>query len=71
MSLHTDFTNACKEVEKLHKTLNNSTILKIYGYYKQATEGDVTGKRPSILKLRNRTKYDAWAAVSGLSLIHI
>ena len=26
MSLHTDFTNACKEVEKLHKTLNNSTI---------------------------------------------
>ena len=67
MSLHTDFTNACKEVEKLHKTLDNSTILKIYGYYKQATEGDVTGKRPSILKLRDRTKYDAWAAVSGMS----
>ena len=59
MSLHTNFTKACKEVEKLHKTLNNSTILKIYGYYKQATEGDVTGKRPGILKLTCVSKGNA------------
>ena len=62
-----EFIAACKKIEENHTALNNSTVIKIYGYYKQATEGDVVGNRPSILKLRARTKYDAWAGVSGMT----
>jgi len=47
--------------------LNSSTIRKIYAYYKQATEGDVSGKRPGVLKLRERIKYDSWSSISGMS----
>ena len=62
-----EFLAACKKIEENHTALDNTTVIKIYGYYKQATEGDVVGSRPSILKLRARTKYDAWAEVSGMT----
>jgi acyl-CoA-binding protein len=43
------------------------TLLQIYSLYKQATEGDVEGKRPGFTDLVGRAKYDAWAAVKGTS----
>jgi acyl-CoA-binding protein len=43
------------------------TLLKIYSLYKQATEGDVEGKRPGFTDMVGRAKYDAWAAVKGTS----
>ena len=42
-------------------------MLRLYGLYKQATEGDVTGKRPGRLNLVARAKHDAWAARAGTS----
>jgi acyl-CoA-binding protein len=42
-------------------------LLDLYGLYKQATEGDVQGKRPGMLDVRGRAKYDAWAGRSGMS----
>ncbi len=62
-----DFVRACNKVEKIYTRLNSSTIRKIYAYYKQATEGDVYGKRPGVLKLRERIKYDSWSSISGMS----
>ena len=44
-----------------------NTKLALYGLYKQATEGDVTGKRPGFTNPVGRAKYDAWAAVEGTS----
>lgn len=41
--------------------------LEMYALFKQATEGDVTGKRPGMLDMINRAKYDAWAKIEGLS----
>lgn len=35
--------------------------------YKQATAGDVIGKIPSILRIRDRIKYDARSMISGMS----
>ena len=46
---------------------DNMTLLKIYALYKQATEGDVQGKRPGMLDMVGRAKYDAWAAIEGKS----
>ena len=40
-------------------------LLQLYALYKQATEGDVEGKRPGFTDMVGRAKYDAWAAVKG------
>ena len=51
------------------KTLNerpdNGTLLKLYALFKQASVGDVEGKRPGFGDLVGRAKYDAWAALKG------
>ncbi len=41
------------------------TLLKIYALYKQATVGDVEGKRPGFTDMVARAKYDAWAEQQG------
>jgi acyl-CoA-binding protein len=41
--------------------------LKMYGLFKQAGAGDVTGSRPGFTDIVGRAKYDAWAAVKGAS----
>ena len=41
--------------------------LTLYGLYKQATQGDATGKRPGAFDLKGRAKFDAWAGHQGLS----
>ena len=38
---------------------NQDTMLKLYSLYKQATEGDVEGKRPGFTNPVGRAKYDA------------
>ena len=57
------------EATKRAKNLPNQppeVLLKMYGLYKQALEGDVTGKRPGRMKVRARYKYDAWASRKGM-----
>lgn len=46
---------------------NNSQKLKLYAFYKQATEGDVTGECPSIVNMVERAKWQAWKAIKGKS----
>ena len=67
MSLDNEFDKACKKIKKLTPSLDNLTLLKLYGYYKQALNGDVKSKRPGLLNLKNRAKYDAWFSVSNTS----
>ena len=61
------FTDAREKVEELYKRMDNKTIRKVYAYYKQATEGDISGKRPSALRFRDRVLFDAWSSVAGMS----
>jgi acyl-CoA-binding protein len=46
---------------------SNDMKLEFYALYKQATVGDVGGKRPGMMDFVNRAKYDAWAEVKGTS----
>lgn len=48
-------------------SLSNDVLLELYGLYKQATAGDVSGSRPGMLDLRGRAKHDAWAARKGMT----
>jgi acyl-CoA-binding protein len=63
--LEQDFATAQERVKKLSTRPSNDQLLALYGLYKQATEGDVSGKRPGMLDLKGRAKYDAWAARKG------
>jgi diazepam-binding inhibitor (GABA receptor modulator, acyl-CoA-binding protein) len=66
-SLKAAFEKAVTESKQLPEKPDNMTLLKIYSLYKQATEGDVEGKRPGFTDMVGRAKYDAWAAVKGKS----
>ena len=63
----TDFESAVTAVQGLSRDPGNDVKLRLYGLYKQATSGDVTGKRPGFLDVVGRAKYDAWAGLSGTS----
>ena len=64
-SVADQFKEAKARVEKLSSRPSNEQLLDLYGLYKQATEGDVTGNRPGFLDLKGRAKYDAWAKRKG------
>lgn len=36
------FAEACAKVERVYTRLDNTTVRKIYAYYKQATVGDLS-----------------------------
>ena len=44
---------------------DQDTMLKLYSLYKQATEGDVEGKRPGFTNPVGRAKYDARKELVG------
>lgn len=59
------FEKAVAESKSLPEKPDNMTLLKIYALYKQATEGDVEGKRPGFTDMVGRAKFDAWAELKG------
>ncbi len=61
------FDQAMADSKQLPEKPDNMTLLQIYSLYKQATEGDVEGKRPGFTDMVGRAKYDAWAGVKGKS----
>ena len=61
------FTQATKDVTRLPADPGSDAKLALYALYKQATSGDVAGKRPGMLDVVGRAKYDAWAKLSGTS----
>ncbi|MCG8433316.1 MAG: acyl-CoA-binding protein [Gammaproteobacteria bacterium] len=65
--LKEEFTRAAQEVTELPRKPGNDDLLRLYAFYKQATAGDVSGKRPGFTDFAGRAKYDAWAKIEGLS----
>ena len=65
MTASDPFVDAQERVKKLRSRPSNSELLDLYGLYKQATEGDVSGSRPGMLDPKGRAKYDAWASRKG------
>lgn len=59
------FVQAQIDVKTLTKRPSNDDMLFLYAHFKQASEGDVKGKRPGMLDMVGRAKYDAWAKLSG------
>jgi acyl-CoA-binding protein len=65
--LRTQFEAAAQDAKALPRRPDDQTLLQLYALYKQATAGDVQGKRPGMLAMVERAKYDAWAKLHGTS----
>ena len=63
--LQAAFEQAVAESKSLPEKPDNMTLLKIYALYKQASAGDVEGKRPGFGDMVGRAKWDAWNALKG------
>ena len=65
--LQARFEAASARAKKLPSRPDNETMLQLYGLYKQASTGDVSGKRPGFTDFVGRAKYDAWKKLKGTS----
>jgi acyl-CoA-binding protein len=64
--LEKSFQAAQTAAKKLKNKPDDETLLELYSYFKQATEGDAKGARPGVLDFVARAKYDAWSARKGV-----
>ena len=64
--IRTRFETATQEVQDVEERPDQETLLELYALYKQATKGDVSGKRPGRFNMVGRAKYDAWAKQKGV-----
>mmetsp|Transcript_37490 Transcript_37490/g.116514 ORF Transcript_37490/g.116514 Transcript_37490/m.116514 type:complete len:108 (+) Transcript_37490:819-1142(+) len=67
-SLQDRFRKAQRDaVTKLRDNTPDDMKFQLYGFYRQARDGDIIGERPNIFNHRERAKYDAWARNRGMS----
>jgi diazepam-binding inhibitor (GABA receptor modulating acyl-CoA-binding protein) len=69
MSIPTDeqFNISAFVVKSLKTTPDNNELLELYALYKQATCGDCDVEKPGSLNFKQKSKWNAWNSVKGLS----
>ncbi|MDO5687529.1 MAG: acyl-CoA-binding protein [Neisseria sp.] len=65
--LNAQFQQAQEDVVSLSERPDNASLLKLYAFYKQATDGDVSGDAPGMFDLVAKKKYEAWGKLAGTS----
>lgn len=65
-ALRERFEAAQVAARKLRTKPDNDTLLELYSYFKQGSEGDGGGDRPGAFDFVACAKYDAWAARKGM-----
>ena len=60
MNLTEKFKVASANVQKLDEKPSNNDLLDLYSLFKAANDGPAHGKRPGVLKMVARAKFDAW-----------
>jgi len=67
MDLKAQFEEAVAQSKSLKEKPSNDTLLKLYGLYKQATEGDVSAGPPANpFDFVAKAKYEAWSELKGM-----
>jgi diazepam-binding inhibitor (GABA receptor modulating acyl-CoA-binding protein) len=66
MDLRETFESATEGAKNLSHQPND-VLLELYGLFKQATEGDVTGDKPGMFDFKGAAKYDAWEGHRGMT----
>ena len=65
MTLSERFADAQTRVKTLTQAPSTAELLELYALYKQGSSGDVESKRPGMLDIKGRAKWDAWAGKKG------
>lgn len=65
--LKREFEQAKQDVQSLSDRPDNETLLRLYGFYKQGSEGDVSGPKPGFFDFVGTAKYEAWAKLQGMA----
>lgn len=63
--LQARFQQAQADVKTLAERPDNTAMLELYAWFKQASLGDVSGERPGMMDFVNRMKFDAWDKLKG------
>mgnify|MGYP003449782659 FL=1 len=63
--LKEQFQKAAQDVMSLTDRPDNDTMLRLYGLYKQGSEGDVSGPKPGFFDFVGTAKYEAWEKLAG------
>ncbi len=72
VKLESDFQRACVYMKRprpaaARAATSSEVKLKLYGLFKQATQGPCTTERPGLLEMRRRAMWGAWKANQGMS----
>ena len=67
MSNSPEFLKAAEDVKKLTAKPTDEELLKLYGWFKQASVGDVNTQRPGMFDLKGKFKWDEWNSHKGTS----
>lgn len=62
-----EFSRAQSAVKGLQKDPGNDLKLALYGLFKQASEGDVSGNPPSMFDMVGKAKYSKWQSFQGMT----
>ncbi|MDO5102314.1 MAG: acyl-CoA-binding protein [Lautropia sp.] len=64
-SLEDAFRKAQQDIVDLPVAPGRISQLRLYALLKQATVGDVSGRRPGFSDFEGRSRWDAWQALAG------
>ena len=67
MSNSREFLIAADTVKKLAKTPSTDELKVLYGFYKQAVNGDCNVEKPGFLDFKEKAKWESWNSNKGLS----
>ena len=62
-----EFKKLADQIKITNKVFSNDDLLYLYGYYKQATEGNCNIMRPFVFNVKGCAKYDAWYSHKDVS----
>lgn len=64
--LSNNFAKAASHLQTLAASTDAKTLLTLYGYYKQATEGPCNVAKPSWFDMKAKSKWEAWNSLGDL-----
>lgn len=67
MPIEQDFQQAQQDVAAFLPKDDRLTMLKLYTFHKQATQGDAQGKRPPVTQPVKRIQWDSWKELRGMT----
>ena len=65
--LNNQFETALAQSKEISEKPSNEDLLFMYSHFKQATKGDCDGKRPGMMEMVARAKFDSWKELLGMT----